>query len=322
METKTKGHGNGHSWIAGIIGLAAAIFLFIKMPGNRILTGTVFLFATAHLLAALLFLASAYLVVPQSWFQKSLMKTYSNKLYFGWSYGWMNLFGLFFLILFISAIFVYFTDKKLAWLSFLLLLGSFQLFAGYISITLSKKLDYMTLPFVDLLSSDKDLILDAGCGGGRTTVALSKVMKNSRIVALDRFDSNYIKDGGRAVLERNLSIAGIIDKVDICQGDITGLSFKDEHFDSAISSYMMDHLGKYKFQALREIDRVLKPGARFLLIVFVPNWFTFSIFSLFSRVLSTRKGWRSMFPEAGLQLIEEGAINGGVYFLLQKKAKL
>jgi tRNA G46 methylase TrmB len=38
--------------------------------------------------------------------------------------------------------------------------------------------DNLTLPFVDLFSSDKDLIIDAGCGFGRTMVELSKVSKN------------------------------------------------------------------------------------------------------------------------------------------------
>jgi precorrin-6B methylase 2 len=60
------------------------------------------------------------------------------------------------------------------------------------------------MPMVDLLSGESDLALDGGCGAGRTTVALGRALKKGRIVALDRFDSDYIEGGGRALLERNL----------------------------------------------------------------------------------------------------------------------
>jgi SAM-dependent methyltransferase len=293
--------------------------MLVKIPGYKVLTGTVFMLAIAHLLAGAVLLASAYLIAPQRWVQRSLLKKYEGKLYFGWSYGWMNLFWVYFIFFFIAALFIYLLDTKLVWLSFLLLLASFQLFSGNINIRRSKKLEYLTLPYVDLCSSNNDLILDAGCGGGRTTIALSKVIKNSKIVALDRFDSNYIENGGKRILERNLAIAGISDKVEIVQGDITNLPFTDKYFDAAISSYMFDHLGKYKLSALKEVERVLKPDGKFLLIVFVPNWFTFSIFNMFCFSLTSRNSWRKLFAGANLKLKEEGAINSGVYFLLQKK---
>jgi ubiquinone/menaquinone biosynthesis C-methylase UbiE len=321
MDSKTKGHGNGHAWIAGLAGLAASVFMFVKMPEYKILTGTVLIFSLAHILAGTVLLASAWLLTPSRWLQKSLLKKYKDKLYFGWSYGWLNMYWIFFIIIFLLSLFVYLIDSRLDWISLLLLLISFQLFAGTVNLHLSKKPEFLTLPYVDLLSSSEDIILDAGCGGGRTTVALSRVMKNSRIVALDRFDSNYIENGGRAILERNLVIAGLKDKVEILQGDVTAIKQNDGYFDSAISSFMIDHLGKYKLPALKEIERVLKPGGKFLLIVFVPNWFTYSIFNIFCFSLTSVKGWRKMFQLTSLQLKDEGAINGGAYFLLQKNTK-
>lgn len=322
MEKGKKGKGHGHPWIAGLIGLIAAIVLLIKMPEYKFLTGTVMAFAIAHLILALVILTSAYLVIPRKIITMFTLKHHKNgddgKLNFGWSYGWMNIYWVFCLLFLLASILVYLVDNQLIWLSFLLLIIAFQLFAGNIVLRISKKLEYMTLPYVDLLSSGNDLILDAGCGSGRTTVELSKVMKNSRIVALDRFDSDYIKLGGRALLERNLATAGITDRVDIVKGDITALEFDDNHFDTAISSYMMDHLGNYKLPALKEVSRTLKPGGKFLLIVFVPNWLTFSVFNAFCFSLTSRKGWRNLFKATDLKLKQEGAINGGIYFLLQK----
>jgi len=80
----------------------------------------------------------------------------------------------------------------------------------------------------------------------------------------------------------------------------------------------MDHLGKYKLDGLKEINRVLKPGGRFLLIVFVPGPATFSVFNLFCLSLTNRKGWRELFGKSNFTIKEEGAINTGVYFLVEK----
>jgi ubiquinone/menaquinone biosynthesis C-methylase UbiE len=203
-------------------------------------------------------------------------------------------------------------------LPIVLLLLAVNLFAGNYVWRMGKKVDFMTLPFVDLFSSDHDLVLDAGCGSGRTSVALSRVIKSGRIVALDLFTADYIQGGGRTLIERNLNIAGATDKVQIVQGDITQLEFEDDKFDAAVSTYMMDHLGAGKLPALTEVRRTLKPGGKFLLVVFEPNIFTFAVANVLFLGLASRKVWRGLFAEAKLNLLQEGAINSGVYFLLQK----
>jgi ubiquinone/menaquinone biosynthesis C-methylase UbiE len=144
------------------------------------------------------------------------------------------------------------------------------------------------------------------------------VMKNGKIISFDRFDSDYIENGGKALIERNIKVAGISEKVELAEGDITEMTFADNTFDAAISSYMMDHLGKYKLNGLKEIYRTLKPGARFLLIVFVPGYATFSVFNVMCLSLTKRKGWKELFRQTNFKLLEEGAINSGVYFLIEK----
>lgn len=321
-NSEKKGKGHGHPWIVGVLGLAVAVAIYIHLPMLKGVSAFVFLFALGHLILAGTVLISAYIISPQKLkyilFEKRLMRRMEGKYYFGWSFGWMNMFWLGGSVFLMATVWVYVFNPSLVWLSFLLFLITLNLFAGNYMLRSSKKDDYMTLPFVDLLKTDRDLILDAGCGSGRTTLQLSKVMKNSRIVAYDRFDSDYIENGGRTLLERNLKIAGIQNRVDIRQGDITAISFDAGTFDSAISSYMMDHLGKYKLDGLKEINRVLKPGGRFLLIVFVPGVATFSVFNLFCLTLTSRKGWRKLFEQSNFVLKEEGTINTGVYFLIEK----
>ncbi|MFH1054619.1 MAG: class I SAM-dependent methyltransferase [Candidatus Altiarchaeota archaeon] len=199
-----------------------------------------------------------------------------------------------------------------------LLIISIHLFAGNFIWRASKSVDYLTLPFTDLFSSDEDYTLDACCGSGRTTIALSKVLKKGRIVAFDRFDASYIKGGGMKLFEDNIKLAGIQDRVEIVKGDVTDIHLKDGTFDSAVSTYALDHLTN-KATALKELNRVLKPGGRFLLVVFVPNIYTFLVANMLCLHLTSRKEWRQLFSETGFETIDEGAINVGAYFLARKK---
>ena len=249
------------------------------------------------------------------------MKKEQNKYDFGWSLAWMNGYWIVGTIILVIALWLLVNLSLLQILGVLLIIISLNLFGGNYVWRRSRSLDYLTLPYANLLSSDKDYVLDACCGSGRTTIALSKVIRDGHIVALDRFDASYIKEGGRQLLENNLKIAKKEDKVDIVKGDVTKLNFEDNTFDAIISAYALDHMGTIQLTTtLKELNRVLKPASRFLLIVFVPNLFTFLIANIMCLHLTSRKKWRKMFPKVGFALSDEGIINGGAYFLLEKKS--
>lgn len=215
-------------------------------------------------------------------------------------------------------IFFYYDSLYIKVLSLPLLLLSANFFTGSYVARNFTKTDNMTLPFVDLFSSDQDLILDAGCGSGRTTVELSKMSENGQIVALDLFDPKSESISSKELLEKNLEIAGITDKVRIVQGDVTKIEFEDNTFDTAISVLLVNNLGKAKLNGLKELFRVLKPGGKILIVVPTTSLHTFAVMSLISLTLPSRKKWRSLFEQAGFRLLEEGVINFGTFFLLQK----
>lgn len=242
---------------------------------------------------------------------------------FGWGSSWRWGFLIGSIVLALLAIGVLAINSMniiLLLVSIVLLLAALQLFLGDLAQRYVFKMDSeLVLPYVDLLSSDSPVILDAGCGSGRTTIAAGKIMKNGRIVAIDRFDADYIEGGGKQLLEKNLKIAGIRDRVDIQGQDITGLNFGNETFDAAISSYMFDHLDDKKLKGLKEVSRVLKKNGRFLLIVAIPDMYTFMVFGFLSRLkLISSVEWKRLFGEAGLKCITEGTVNGGHYFLMEK----
>lgn len=238
-------------------------------------------------------------------------------------FGGSLLFEIFPLILgsvfFIASVFAffYFMSSLVQLLAFpLILLSANFLMGTYVTRNFTKS-DNMTLPFVDLFSTDQDLILDAGCGSGRATVEISKVAKKGQIVALDIFDGSE-SIGSGDLLENNLKIAGITDQVRIVQGDVTDLEFEDNTFDTAISVLLLNNLGKAKLKGLKELFRVLKSGGKILIIVPTLSLQTFAVMSVFSLILTSSKEWRSLFEQAGFSLLEEGNINFGRFFLLQK----
>ncbi|WP_171026536.1 class I SAM-dependent methyltransferase [Mesorhizobium comanense] len=191
-------------------------------------------------------------------------------------------------------------------------------FAGGLIARTVGRYEHAALPMVDLLSGDTGVVLDAGCGADRTTIALGRALRSERIVALDRCDSDYIEGGGRALLEQNLRLAGLTGRVDIELGDLTALPFPEGRFDAAVSAHAIDHLGLQKEQGLREILRILKPGGRFLLIVWVPGWTMFAIVSVLALLFSGKGAWRRMATSAGFELCDEGMLNGNWFVVLKK----
>jgi hypothetical protein len=156
---------------------------------------------------------------------------------FGWGFAWSWGFLLGWILFLASGIGILVINSSLYIISAILFVIALQLFLGDIAIRfIGRMSSELVLPYVDLLKSDKDVILDAGCGSGRTSIAVSKIMKGGRIVAVDRFDADYIADGGKNMFERNLKIAKIADRVDLQAQDITDLKFADGTFDAAVSS--------------------------------------------------------------------------------------
>jgi len=242
----------------------------------------------------------------------------NNEINYGWSWRAMNGHWLVAALLATATLAMQLALPGLWPLWFVAALLTVNFFIGGLVLRTSKRKDWATLPLVDLLGSDHDLVLDAGCGTGRTTIALSRVLKDGRVVALDRFDAYYIQGGGRALLDRNLAVAGLGERVRVERGDITSLPFPEATFDSAVSAHVIDHLGKNKATGLQEIYRVLKPGGHFLMAVWVPGWAMFTVANVVCFLLTGKSGWQAIAQEAGFAIRDEGTFNCAWFLLLEK----
>lgn len=315
---------HGHMWLIGLAGLAAGAALMIYVPTLKAVSASLLLFAGFHIVGGVVLLASLYVVGLRGWLRRLRRGTHDGPgrrgLDFGWGPGWMNGLAIAALVVFAGAVALQAARPDLWPIAFLLVVQGVLFLVGNSTMSAFRRLDHMVLPMVDLVRSGADRVLDAGCGAGRTSIALSRVLRQGRIVAIDRFDAEYIDEGGRALLDRNLAIAGLTDRVEIVTGDLTAMPFEDASFDAAVSTNVYDHLGKGKAAALGEIRRVLKPGGRFLMVVWTPGLTMFTVGHLLSLLLTSKAGWRAMAGRAGLTTVDEGMINNVWFVLFERPA--
>lgn len=324
MSKMRTGEAHSHMWLVGILGMVSGLLLMIYVPSLKPVSNVIFLFAGFHIVGGGVTLASLYVMTGGKLFRNFLAHSEKNvrdvrkKFDFGWAPSW-TLGPLIAAVVSMAAAIAIQVAMPGGWLLALLLaILAACFFAGHIVASGAGMPDHAALPMVGLLSGDTDVVLDGGCGAGRTTIAISRILKNGRIVALDRFDSDYIEGGGRKLLEQNLELASIAARVQIKQGDLTHLPFPDNSFDAAVSAHAIDHLGQKKEKGLEEMRRVLKPGGRFLLVVWVPGWSMFAIANVLSFSLTSKSCWRQMDNRAGFEIQEEGAFNGVWYMLLRR----
>ncbi|MCX6243059.1 MAG: class I SAM-dependent methyltransferase [Bacteroidetes bacterium] len=311
----------GHSKIMAIIGIIASVLILVLMPQLKWIAGLTLGVVLIHIAILLVLSLSVAVVLPEKIKLKLKRAFHKNendqKIDAGWSLGWLNGFWVVSVVFLAAAVHLYVSFPGLQLPAFFLFLLSINFFIGNLIVRSSKNNSYLTLPWVKLFTDDKARVLDAGCGAGRTTIALSKVF-SGKITAFDLFNAEYIDGGGDTLLERNLKLAGIAGQVEIVQGDITKTGFRDATFEAVVSSYMIDHLGDQKLNALNEINRILKPGGRMLMIVLTPTLSSFALLNILSFMLTSKKQWKKLFVKTNFRLAEEGEVNGGTYFLIEK----
>jgi demethylmenaquinone methyltransferase/2-methoxy-6-polyprenyl-1,4-benzoquinol methylase/phosphoethanolamine N-methyltransferase len=159
---------------------------------------------------------------------------------------------------------------------------------------------------LDLVSIEPGMnILDVGCGTGSLTVAAKKKQGiEGNVVGIDP-SSNMVE-----LAQQKADKAGV--GVEFRVGVIENLEFDDDHFDLVLSSLMMHHLtDDLKEIGLREIQRVVKPGGKLLIIELDPG--AFSLASLVhghSEKLSAElKATRRKMGELGFESLESGQLN-------------
>lgn len=106
---------------------------------------------------------------------------------------------------------------------------------------------------------DNFIILDVGCGGGKTVFRLSEAAPNGKVYGID-YSGTAVKKS------KKLNKKGIKNnKVQIDNGSVSNLPYKDDVFDlvTAVETY---YFWPDKINDLKEIYRTLKPKGNLLII--------------------------------------------------------
>ncbi|MDQ0463759.1 SAM-dependent methyltransferase [Caulobacter ginsengisoli] len=312
------GGAHGHLWVVGVVGIAAGAAMMIFLPQLKIASTSLLLFAGFHVVGGIVLLASAWGIGLRGVVRRWLRPGPADRIEFGWGPAWMNGLAIAALVALTVAVVVQLQFPTHWPLAFLAVALAVVLLVGNLIMGGFRRPDQAVLPMVELFQGERPVILDAGCGAGRTTLAVGKILRQGHIVAVDRFDAGYIDEGGRAQLERNLRLAGLEERVTIEAADLTALPFAEGDFDAVVSTHVYDHLGTGKQAGLDEAYRVLKPGGRFLMAVWTPGWSMFAVGNLLSFFLTSKAAWRSMVEKAGFKRLDEGAFNNAWYLLLEK----
>ena len=103
------------------------------------------------------------------------------------------------------------------------------------------------------------VILDVGCGGGKTVNRLAQKVSRGKVFGIDH--SADMVEYSRKVNKKLI----IEDRVEIIEAPVDETGFPDDFFDlvTAVETYYFWHSFP---DALQEILRVLKPGGNFLMV--------------------------------------------------------
>lgn len=131
----------------------------------------------------------------------------------------------------------------------------YDIFAGGIN----RKANRALCAAVGELISPADDVLECACGTGLLTTVIAPRCK--RLTATD-FSA--------AMLRRAKKKCAKFGNVQLAQADILHLDYPDESFDAVVAANVI-HLLDEPLQALRELDRVCRPGGRDFFASFRPS---------------------------------------------------
>lgn len=139
---------------------------------------------------------------------------------------------------------------------------SYNAVVSYFDTYTERYTSHMPAPLFELARvSDSGLILDIGTGTGIITLDVASRLGNQgKVVGID------LSDGMLATANTKAAQRGLSDKTEFLKMDAENLSFPDNQFDAAISLYALRHFPNPD-KSVKEIFRVLKPGASFVAAV-------------------------------------------------------
>jgi ubiquinone/menaquinone biosynthesis C-methylase UbiE len=116
-----------------------------------------------------------------------------------------------------------------------------------------------------------EMVLDVGCGRGLLLVGAARRLTTGKAIGVDRWVAGALTGNRPEAALDNARWEGVLDRVEVKEGDVRQLPFADDSFDVAVSNFVVHEVNNRaeREQMLREIVRVLRPGGRLALVDFI-----------------------------------------------------
>lgn len=157
----------------------------------------------------------------------------------------------------------------------------------------------------------EDVILDTGCGGGRTISKLAATASGGKVYGVD-FSSESVAMSKR--LNAELIRAG---RVEIHEASVSQLPFPDNMFD-LITAVETHFWWPDPPAGVRELTRTLKPAGTLILIAEIYRGSSSKISELAEKHLP-KSGMKLMTADEHGQLLEQAGLSGVEVFTLPDK---
>jgi SAM-dependent methyltransferase len=141
-------------------------------------------------------------------------------------------------------------------------------------------------------------ILDAGCGVGMQAIRLAR--RGFVVHGVDALPAALEE------AEKNITLAGLRDRITISEGDVRAFSFEDGAFEYVLCQGVLMHVHQVD-EAIAELVRVLKPGGSIVIGENNASSLQARVSRLLSRIRpGARPGRRQMTPR-GWEVVQEGS---------------
>src|SRR6516165_3808979 len=116
-----------------------------------------------------------------------------------------------------------------------------------------------------------EMVLDIGCGRGLLLIGAARRLTTGKAIGVDRWVAGALTGNRPEAALDNARLEGVLDRVEVKEGDVRQLPFADASFDVVLSNFVVHEVKNRaeREQMLREIVRVLKPGGRLALVDFI-----------------------------------------------------
>lgn len=135
--------------------------------------------------------------------------------------------------------------------------GKYDLFNDIMSMKLAHV--WRTKALKTLIPYQPKHILDIAAGTADLSIKAVELLQPEQVIGIDI--SEQMLDVGRVKVEK----AGMSAKITLQTGDVSVMTFENDSFDAATTSFGIRNFEKLE-KSLTEIHRVLKPGGKFVIL--------------------------------------------------------